>query len=415
VAQRQVGNSRFALFLVPLAALSCSISAVAVAEVFNVTATLDGQTRTASFSTVEQAIDVFNDAGLQQLVNAYDGTQMVNVQLDFRGVPIVAQYSTAGSPTLTFSIPSLNVNQTFTGATRDASQELLKDFLQENSSGILNQLGKELARVSPADPLAGNPNSLMSNLVGQDFAAGTGGFAMSMREPSVGGADRSNLAGFGLRFGQYSQGGEVNRSLTLPLSYTIRSDADPRRQFSINMPLTYGTVGTSKSYALGLGTAYRLPVSDRWTLTPALNTAAVGSIDLGTAAVVASGSLTSSYVVPVGKHDVSVGNMVGYYRSLAITVGDYSYDPGVRNTVTRNGLLFSQDFAFFGTPRRLEYSIVDTQFFGTELYTERYDEISIALASSASAIGSKRYWRFGGKYLYSDKIRGFSFTMGTWF
>src|SRR5690349_19547738 len=77
VAQRSVGNSRFAIALIPLAVLSCSASA----EVFNVTATLDGETRTASFNTVEQAIDVFSDAGLQELVTAYDGTQMVNVQL----------------------------------------------------------------------------------------------------------------------------------------------------------------------------------------------------------------------------------------------------------------------------------------------------------------------------------------------
>jgi hypothetical protein len=330
-------------------------------------------------------------------------------------VPIVANFATAGSATLTFAIPSLGVSQTFNGATRDESQDQLGDFLKQNGGGILDKLGKELVRVSPADPLAGNPNSLMSNVVSQDFAAGLGGFAMSMREPVSGAADSSNLAGFGLRFGQYSQGGEVNSSMTLPLSYTIRSDADPRRQLSFSAPLTYGEVGTSKSYAAGLGVSYRFPVTDRWALTPAIGASAVGSLDLGTAAAVGSGALTSAYVVPMGRHDLSFGNMVGYYKSLEVSVGDYSYDPGVQNTVTRNGFVFSQAFSLLGTERRLEYSVIDTRFFGTALYTEHYDEFSVALASSGSAIGNGRYWRFGGKYLYSEKIKGLSFTMGTWF
>jgi hypothetical protein len=257
----------------------------------------------------------------------------------------------------------------------------------------------------------------MSNIVEQNFAAGIGGFATSMRNPDecAGGGDTDNLFGFGLNMGRYNVDGEEASSISLPLSYIIRSDANPRRQFSISLPLSYTQVGSSKGYGLGLNLAYRLPVTKQWALTPGVGAGATGSIDLGSVGAVRSLSLASAYVIPLGQNDLSIGNMVGQYKSMKVTVGDFSYDPKVSNVAFRNGLTFSQRVDLFGAGRRIEYSFADTRFTGTELFIEQTQELSVVLASSGSSINGNKFWRFGGKYLYSDKFKSYMFTMGSWF
>jgi hypothetical protein len=404
--------------IVPCTLLAATFATTASAEVFRVQASVGGvQAQDRSFASVEDAVDVLSNEGLEQVLPTYSGTETVAVNLDFRGVPMLANYLTAGSSALTFSIPSLNINETFIGTDRDDSQDMLVDYLKENKTGLLDRLGRELVKKSPVDPLAGNPNSLMSNIVEQNFMSGVGGFATSMRTPdecSTGG-DTENLFGFGLSMGRYKVGGEETSSISLPLSYIIRSDANPRRQFTISLPLSYSTVGDSKGYGLGLNLAYRLPVTKQWALTPAVGAGASGSIDLGSVGAVRSVSLASAYVIPFGQNDLSIGNMVGQYKSLKVSVGDFTYDPKVTNVAYRNGLTFSQKVDLLGAGRRIEYSLADTRFTGTELFIDNTQEVSIVLASSGSSINGNNFWRFGGKYLYSDKIKSYMFTVGSWF
>jgi len=397
------------LFVVALASAT-----VAHAGVFSVTTDVSGTHTSASFTSVEDAFDSLSNNGFSNINPAYTGTEAATVSLDYRGLAMSAAYPAANSTQLVLNIPKLGVTQTFQGATRDESQQLLKDYFKKNGNNILGQMSKELAASSPVDPVAGNPNSLMSQLVAQDFSN-----AFSDQVTNIKGNDGSsstnNLVGIGVRASQYRQAGQTSRAYTLPLSYTFRNDLDPRRQLTFNLPITVIDSEGSKSYSFAIGGAYRFPVNDNWALAPAINLAVVGSSDLGALASVTSASLTSTYLIHRDNFDVAIGNMLGYYTTLKVKSGDYSYDPGISNTAFRNGVMFSQPISLGGRTMSIEYSLTDTQFFGDTLYIEHYDEIGISLGTNKRKGSSRSYFRSGVNYLHSSKSKGVSLNLGYWF
>ena len=68
-----------------------------------------------------------------------------------------------------------------------------------------------------------------------------------------------------------------------------------------------------------------------------------GSIDLGAAAVVYSGSVTSDIRWNWGGWHFGLGNMAGVYRATSVSVGDYDIDYDLTNVILRNGLSVSRD------------------------------------------------------------------------
>jgi hypothetical protein len=383
-------------------------------DLYNFTATVNGKTTRLGFHTAEQAIDALS-GDLASLIAGYTGQEPVFMQLDYRGLPITGAFPIAfgnGSYTqLRFTIPSLGIDKTFTGADRDASAELLWDYLKDGN--VLGQVSKRLAAVSAVDPVAGNPNSMMSQLVANDFSGAFDGASRVV--PDGGKQSGANLTGLGLRFGQYRQAGAESRSVTLPLSYTIRSDVDPRRQLVFSMPISRTEVQGATSYYSGFGAAYRLPVNDNWTLTPSGNYAVTGSADLGSLAQMASASLTSSYVFELGNKDLVIGNMVGWYRTLKFSHNGYSFDPGLSNVVYRNGAMLSVPLRLFGKAMAIEYSLIDTRFTGSELYLSNYHEAGITLGTNRSAASARSFLRAGATYLWSAKSKGFTLNLGYWF
>lgn len=391
-------------------ALLASFHAGAQAGVFDVnTEVLESRT-SSSFTSVEDAFDALRNEKLSTVNSAYDGIQAARVEIDYRGLPIVTTYPTLGSPLLVLNIPTLGITQTFNGGTRNASEDQLKEYFKKNIDDILGRLGKELARVSPVDPIAGNPNSLMSQLVMLDFNNAFTGFATNIK-----GGESGNLIGIGFGFGQYRQAGVTSRSYTLPLSYTFRNDLDPRRQIAFRLPITVTDADGSKGYYVGLGGSYRFPVNDNWSLMPAVNYAVAGSQDLGSLAAIASVSLTSSYIIGFDKFDLAIGNMAGYYTAVKAKSGDYGYDPGISNTVLRNGAMLSHPISIGGSTMSIEYSLVDTLFLGDDLYVDHFDEIGISLGTNKRATSARSYFRSGISYLHSSKSKGFNVSLGYWF
>jgi len=267
-------------------------------------------------------------------------------------------------------------------------------------------------------------------MVMQDFNASFTAFASNIVTPegtpnAAAGASASagagapgagaNLSGLGLGFGNFTQGGLHSRSLTAPISYTIRSDSDPGHQFSIRMPISVVETEGAKAYTAGLGFTYRVPITKYWALSPGLSYAVVGSPDLGSAAQIASGSVTSSYEIPIGSHQITVGNMVGYYKTLRLKVSDYEVDPQINNTVFRNGLMWSIPMNPFGLRTALELSYVNTIFTGTPLYSNTYNEFGFSFGSRRGQSGLKSYLRAGVTYLYSPTAKGASLNAGVWF
>lgn len=384
------------------------------------------------FATVTDLFDKSTSGGLTQVNASYvDNVSASVIRFGFRGLPIVLQtydaaaVAVAGAGaglsvnSVTMLIPGLNVTKIFNAqATRDGNVEDLKTYLKNSGGDILNRLQQLLAKTSPIDPIAGNPSSMQSRMVSDDFDRNFTQFASNIKDSGgpVESGTVNNLVGIGVSYGNYSQAGLNSSVVTLPLSYTFRPDIDPRRQLTIYAPITVTEVVGAKSYGVNLGMAYRLPINDDWALTPAVGYGLSGSVDLGSAAAMMSASLTSQYTMRMSGYDLAIGNMVGLYQSSKFTAGDYSFDPQIKNTVYRNGVMASFPTVMMGRKMALEVSYVNTIFTGTELYSNQSNEIGVTLGTNKGANSARSYLRAGVTYLFAEKdIKGLRLNLGYWF
>lgn len=151
----------------------------ALGQVFisTVTVTESGSstTETVSFSKAEDALTLYDPDTLDARFPTYDDTtgseSGINSNLNYRGLPILVTMQ-ENQTSLTFTIDRLGITQTFNGATRDESAEQFYDFLISDGGSLLSRIQQELARVSPVDPIAGNPNSMQSRVISSLGAAG---------------------------------------------------------------------------------------------------------------------------------------------------------------------------------------------------------------------------------------------------
>jgi hypothetical protein len=364
------------------------------------------------FTSVTQLLDSAKTSGLSSINAAYNSNSASVIRLGYRGLPIVIS-TQANSTQIVFSVPGLNQVTVFNARnTRDGNLDDLRAYLKSDGGSVLNRLQQLLAKASPVDPVAGNPNSLQSQMVVADFDRNFTAFASNIKES---GGQSNNLIGVGVGFGSFTQGGVTSQSWTLPLSYTFRSDIDPGRQLSFYAPVSVSTVAGARSYAVNLGTSYRLPINENWAVTPGVGYGINGSVDLGSAAALMAASVTSQYSMRLDGYDLSIGNMVGISQSRKFTVGGYSFDPMIRNTIFRNGALLSMPTSAMGQKMALEFSFVNTVYTGTDLFSRQYNELGLALGTAKSS-SARSYLRGGVTYLQGQNgIKGFKLNFGYWF
>lgn len=342
-------------------------------QIFNASLCVEGQLVSKSFNKIQDLIDTIDNSDLKQSFPNYEkNVSEGRFQLDIRGLPVSLAYE-RNSTQLAFTVPSLGINETFNGGTRDASNDLFEDYIKQNGSNIL----KELLRVSPIDPLAGNPTSIQSQMAIADYSVGVD----SMYAPSAPGG----AFGLGARFGSYTMGGFKQNVYTLPISYSYTfSNHDV---LSLRLPLTYIETGGATSYQGILGVSYKKSIFSRWALTPSLGYGATGSTDLGSLGHILSASLTSDLMLyDNGKLSLSMGNMVGYYLTLPIRIADYNVNYNLQNIITRNGFLLSMPLqkTFLNREFSLDFFVTGTWFFGDALYNNNYQEIGFSFGPRRS-------------------------------
>jgi len=347
-------------------------------DLFNLSLCVEGELASAGSNSLMDIIDQIDESQLQGRFPGYEeGVSAGEFRLDVRGLPVTLGYD-RDSTTLVFTVPSLGINESFSGGTRDISNDLFEDYIKQNGDDIL----RELLRVSAVDPLAGNPASVQSQMAAGDFAAGV--------DPVYDTLKPGSSFGLGARFGSYSTGQFTQNVFTLPLSYVYTFSNYDR--LIVRLPLTYMDVDGASAYRGNLGLAYKKNLTRRWALTPALGYGIAGSTDLGSLGHIFSGSLTSDLMLyDDSKYQLSMGNMAGYYLTLPVRLGDYSVDYDLKNTIIRNGLLFSTPLphSLWGREFSVDLYLTDTRFFGDALYT-------IISRRSASALdrGDRRTnWR----------------------
>lgn len=172
----------------------------------------------------------------------------------------------------------------------------------------------------------------------------------------------------------------------------------------------------ANGYHAGLGVSARIPMTENWALFPAVRYTVTNSVDLNTVAGVYSVSLGSTYRIPMGESAIMIGNMLGYYKTSRLSVGDYSFDPDVKTMALRNGVLYSQPVTLAGRDLAVEYSLVDTRFTGgTKFFVNNTQEISVSLGTNRAADASGKFFRLGLRYLRGRETHGLSLQGAYWF
>lgn len=370
-----------------------------------------GQQGSLGFTTLSDLLDSVSVAGLQKAVSTYTDTSPAVATLYVRGLPVQLEY-TRSSPTLNFKVPSVGINLNFAGATRAESQQQFRDWMKGQGAGLLTVMLKEMVRVSPVDPVAGNPASLMAQMGSADFA--TAADSVYAGESTGGQMAGNNYALVGLEFGRYSAGGFSQNMTKLPLGWTW--NLGNGYHFKLEAPLTYSDVEGAKSGSGALGGTLRVPVLKGWVLTPAMRIGATGSADLGAAAVMYSASLSSRYTFAAGDWQFGLTDMVGLYRTQSLKYGDYEINYDLSNRMFRNGVDVGNSFpeSWFGRPTNWRAWIIDTRFYGDALYIEKYQEYGFAAGTRVEFAGvSIEKANLGVTYTRGDQgLKGFRMNFG---
>ncbi len=260
--------------------------------------------------------------------------------------------------------------------------------------------------VIPGDPVAGNPSSLESRMIASDFRLGSFvGPSPDFASAGAGGAALPSLIGVGLGYSSVSvENFQIDRS-ELPFSFS-RPLADPRYALVFDLPISYteiqvGSFSFSRIYSASAGAGVRLAMLDNWTITPTLRLGAMYSVDDNITAWLGGASVVSNFTTSLGALDLSIGNQLSFIGTLPGSNGGYD----LNNTVLRNGLGLGGPTAaqIFDRPVTWEASVVNTQYFGTDLFAENTTDVAVSFGSQNSENGVT--WdsmRLGLTYTFSD-------------
>lgn len=340
----------------------------------------------------------------------YTDTSTATVLGRFSDVSINLSYLNT-STTLNYNFVELGDAGSFTGGSRKESQQMLEDYIKK--TGIIGRIMNYQAQHSATSPISG-AGGMIPMTIAADFNN-----SMTNSPTGIGGTSggsSNNLIGVGISYGSYNIDNSSDKVTTtsIPISYTVRNDIDPRRQLTLSLPVTLVQVGDAKTVHTGLGIAYRLPVTDNWTLTPGARYSAVASVDRATVATLYSGSLTSTYVIPLSGFDVAIGNMLGYYQTGKFSAGDYSFSPDIKYVAMRNGVMLSQPVNL-GQKMSVEYSLIDTRYLGDKPFLDNFQEIGVTLGTSKTALDARSFVRGGLTYMHGPSTRGLTANIGYWF
>ena len=386
---------------------------------FGISLQVNSVCNTVSESTAEDFFNRIDTTGLRSMVNGYTSVSQALIGVRFNGLSMALSYN-ANSPVLNFSIPGLGITQTFAGATREISQDMLEDYLK-NTGNILGRIMNYQATSTPNSPITG-VGGILPAAINADFNQNFTDSATNIAGPAAQAAAASsnnstpNLIGIALQYSSFTAADSKTKVTTLPISYTWRNDLDPRRQLTFSMPLTLVDTEGAKSFIGGLGVSYRIPVNDNWTLTPSGKISGVGSVDLATVAGLKTMSLTSTYIWDMDTYNLAMGNMISFNQTMKFKSGDYAFDPGVKSTVLRNGLMASHPVVLNGSKLSLEYSLIDTRYTGgTKPYVDNTQEVGITLGTNKNAFSARSFFRGGMTLLRGKDTKGVSFNLGYWF
>lgn len=321
--------------------------------------------------------------------NQYNNQAAVSGILDIRGVSAYATYD-AFSPYFTIRIPAFDeggvpYQLVFRGQTRTQSYNLFKQMLDDTSDDeamdLIRRLLKAMARYSPIDPIAGNPNSIQGTLSRSALDLASGDSAIENPDtPKNAPADPWMV---GATVSTFSAGSRyTGRRIDARIQRSFRLSEGGRSLLKFEMPFSYSETNGARAASVQLGVGAEFPViARRWSLEPRLGYGLTASDQLGSIGHMAMGSVTSRLVFEhIGRGRIVLGNMIGYSGTLSTAFTGYNFNPGIKNTIFRNGLAYEFPLKLRKGGRSLSVraSYAMTNMTGTQLYANTFHEATVS-------------------------------------
>lgn len=347
-----------------------------------------------SIDDITDFLDPSQIATVVGLQNAFFGA--VQTVFDIRGGTAIGSYA-QNSSVLTITVVSpagqvlLQENGTpcafsFNGANRqqtfDTFDALVDDESTPTSQAILGCLSRSFARFSPADPLAGNPNSLQASLTRSALDLSNGDSAIEQDPVPEGVAVPNDPWLIGATYNTASAGRFDIDRVDARIQRSFRVFEGNRAMIKIDLPLNYARINGSDTYSAQLGIGLEIPVIDRkWSIEPRIGYGAVYSEDLGSVGHILQGSITSRYVINgVGRGKIVIGNMVGYAQTLDTPGTSANINPDLKNWSLRNGIAYDLPLKarLFSRGSSMRASYAFTQYLGSDLRNNSFHEATLS-------------------------------------
>lgn len=352
--------------------------------------TPDASRKTVSFTKFEDLAD------LAEGETGFDGfdysVKPVLTYFDFRGATGTFTFdeTQAGQGTLGVNFPGLGLSGlSFTGVDIDDAADKFLDYVKANGLSFESRLGQYAAGNTAVDPVAGNPASLLSQMVSidGDTATNMGGFGDDGGEGDGSAASiLPPMTSFSPSIGRFDTGRYDVTRVTVPLD-TIRPLTSGGIALGVSGVFAYTDAAGSKSYLANGGISLKVPVVKgrqvNWSVIPSVRIGATLSPDMSSAAILTSTAVSSVLSWRKNSFKATWTASVASLKSNAIEVDDFKLDYDIDVKSFRNGFRFENDLPMnmFGRKATIEVDLVSNKLDGDNLYIKTYNEYSVSVGT----------------------------------
>jgi hypothetical protein len=268
--------------------------------------------------------------------------------LDYLGIKNAVHFDVSlGGNQVTMTIPSTGISETFTGTSPDDVVDQIEDWVQDEGANEWFDFLRAANALTPLALLSGNPKSSVA-LMG-DSAYRKFGYDDSRSRFGSGEKQLLRIGGMSLRLDVGAS--SVNTSKFGDDLVTVDPSLTLAGQFGRYIGLSLSLVGQYRDYdgaqlwdggiELALPVTFLRPDRSRyfWQLTPFIQVAAGGSIDLVAGGLFMGGGLVNSFSYHMDRWEFLMANQISYYGGIPIDdVGGYDFETDLSQLYFKNGL-----------------------------------------------------------------------------
>ena len=187
-----------------------------------------------------------------------------------------------------------------------------------------------------------------------------------------------------------------------------------RVRLEFSLPLNYTTLEGADQFRAGGQLAVAMLLKKRskdqpwlWQVTPHVGTLVSGSVDLVAGGMLLSGGATSYLSYRWNRWEFSMGNHISLHEGLAVTVGDYGFDPDVSQQIVKNGLKVGRSL---GQRWYAETYVIDTEYL-QDAFISRY--LTVGAGIGYRGANRKGYAMIGFYGNFGDDYSSGNIQFGT--